>query len=160
MLCSEIVINRYEPFDFHKECRKMQWHKLSILINRLSAEQGEFKYAVSICVLVMVSVWCVSVVWCYTTVCYAVIVSLCCTLFILMLFCRYYFHSDDNSSLNTKQTGVFRTNCIDCLDRYCDIVIVEGWISMNYSLRIIVTVSLDKHLYYSCGHVHAVYCFM
>ena len=93
-------------------------------------------------------------------VCYAVIVSLCCTFFILMLFCRYYFHSDDNSSLNTKQTGVFRTNCIDCLDRYCDIVIVEGWTSINYSLRIIVTVSLDKHLYYSCGHVHAVYCFM
>ena len=52
-MCLLSVINRYESFDFHKECRKMQWHKLSILINRLSAEQGEFKYILYVCLLCM-----------------------------------------------------------------------------------------------------------
>ncbi|CAH0395313.1 unnamed protein product [Bemisia tabaci] len=33
---------RYESFDFHHECRKMRWDRLSILINRLGHEQDEF----------------------------------------------------------------------------------------------------------------------
>lgn len=62
---------RYESFDFHAECRKMQWHRLNILINRLAHEQDEFGV----------------------------------------------LHTKSDGSVMTSQTGVFRTNCIDCLDR-------------------------------------------
>ena len=41
---SDVILGRYESFDFHKECRKMQWHKLSLLTDRLSTEQLQFKY--------------------------------------------------------------------------------------------------------------------
>jgi hypothetical protein len=61
---------RYEAFDFHKECSKMRWHRLEILMGRLADEQKKFGY----------------------------------------------FMIRDSSVL-TQQSGVFRTNCIDCLDR-------------------------------------------
>lgn len=35
---------RYEPFDFHAECRKMKWHRLAILIDRVSLDQDEMGY--------------------------------------------------------------------------------------------------------------------
>ncbi|XP_022899829.1 phosphatidylinositol-3-phosphatase SAC1 [Onthophagus taurus] len=62
---------RYEPFDFHAECRHMRWDRLSILIDRLQFEQEEMGY------------------------------------FLMMR----------DGSLVSMQDGVFRTNCIDCLDR-------------------------------------------
>lgn len=62
---------RYESFDFHAECRKMQWHRLNILIDRLAHEQDEFGV----------------------------------------------FHIKGDGTILSTQTGVFRTNCIDCLDR-------------------------------------------
>ena len=61
----------YEPFDFHGECRKMRWDRLSILIDRLAHDQDEMG-------------------------------------FFLML---------RDGSLSSLQEGVFRTNCVDCLDR-------------------------------------------
>lgn len=62
---------RYEYFDFHAECRKMRWDRLSILIDRLSHDQDEMGF------------------------------------FLLLR----------DGSLSSLQDGVFRTNCIDCLDR-------------------------------------------
>lgn len=62
---------RYESFDFHAECRKMQWHRLNILIDRLAHEQDEFGV----------------------------------------------FHVKLDGTVLSTQSGVFRTNCIDCLDR-------------------------------------------
>lgn len=62
---------RYEPFDFHAECRRMQWHRLSILIDRIALDQEEMGY------------------------------------FMLLR----------DGTLASLQEGVFRTNCIDCLDR-------------------------------------------
>ncbi|XP_071957671.1 phosphatidylinositol-3-phosphatase SAC1-like [Antedon mediterranea] len=62
---------RYESFDFHHECRKMQWHRLSILTEKLSKEQEQFGY----------------------------------------------FMVSSSNELLKHQIGVFRTNCIDCLDR-------------------------------------------
>lgn len=62
---------RYESFDFHAECRKMQWHRLNILIDRVAHEQDEFGV----------------------------------------------FHIKSDGTILSTQTGVFRTNCIDCLDR-------------------------------------------
>lgn len=62
---------RYESFDFHAECRKMQWHRLHILINRLAHEQDEYGV----------------------------------------------FHVKGDGTILSTQIGVFRTNCIDCLDR-------------------------------------------
>ncbi|GLV39628.1 Sac1 phosphatase [Carabus blaptoides fortunei] len=62
---------RYESFDFHAECRRMRWDRLSILLDRLSHEQDDFS--------------------CF-------------------LLTR-------DGTLASIQDGVFRTNCIDCLDR-------------------------------------------
>lgn len=62
---------RYEPFDFHAECSRMRWDRLSILIDRVSIDQDEMGF------------------------------------FLLL----------QDGSLSSLQDGVFRTNCIDCLDR-------------------------------------------
>lgn len=70
---------KYEYFDFHHECRKMRWDRLSILMERLSRDQQEYAF----------------------------------------------FHAVDgdiNNSTKTieivnQQEGIFRTNCIDSLDR-------------------------------------------
>lgn len=62
---------RYEHFDFHGECRKMRWDRLSILIDRVALDQDEMGF---------------------------------------FLILR-------DGSLSSLQEGVFRTNCIDCLDR-------------------------------------------
>ncbi|XP_077503149.1 phosphatidylinositol-3-phosphatase SAC1 isoform X2 [Amblyomma americanum] len=62
---------KYEAFDFHHECRKMQWDRLSILMDRIAQDQDAFGY-------------------------------------FMMLY---------DGSVPCLQTGVFRTNCIDCLDR-------------------------------------------
>lgn len=62
---------RYEYFDFHHECRKMRWDRLSILIDRLSEDIKRFGY----------------------------------------------FMAGKDGTVHSYQNGVFRTNCIDCLDR-------------------------------------------
>jgi len=61
---------RYEAFDFHHECRNMQWNRLDILLNRLTNELDEFG-----------------------------------------------FFLQSRRQPHLIQEGVFRTNCIDCLDR-------------------------------------------
>ncbi|XP_073234289.1 phosphatidylinositol-3-phosphatase SAC1-like isoform X1 [Porites lutea] len=63
---------RYEPFDFHKECSKMRWERLSILTDKLKADQDKFGY--------------------------------------------FSLREKDNQ-IESEQKGVFRTNCIDSLDR-------------------------------------------
>ncbi|KAF2892481.1 hypothetical protein ILUMI_13700 [Ignelater luminosus] len=62
---------RYEPFDFHAECRRMRWDRLSILLDRVSIDQDDMGF------------------------------------FLLLR----------DGSLASIQDGVFRTNCVDCLDR-------------------------------------------
>uniref|UniRef100_A0A0B7AAQ3 Phosphatidylinositol-3-phosphatase SAC1 n=1 Tax=Arion vulgaris TaxID=1028688 RepID=A0A0B7AAQ3_9EUPU len=62
---------RYEPFDFHKECSRMRWDRLSILIDRLEPDRKRFGY----------------------------------------------FVQHGAGQVIMTQAGVFRTNCIDCLDR-------------------------------------------
>ncbi|KAK3698605.1 hypothetical protein QZH41_014585 [Actinostola sp. cb2023] len=62
---------RYDAFDFHKECSKMRWDRLNILIDRLNNDLKKLGY---------------------------------CSL-------------DRDTTINTEQKGVFRTNCIDSLDR-------------------------------------------
>ncbi|XP_018021346.1 phosphatidylinositol-3-phosphatase SAC1 [Hyalella azteca] len=61
---------KYEYFDFHHECRKMRWDRLSILMDRLVQDQETMGY------------------------------------FLLR-----------EGVVLREQDGVFRTNCIDCLDR-------------------------------------------
>ncbi|XP_014260133.1 phosphatidylinositide phosphatase SAC1 [Cimex lectularius] len=62
---------KYEAFDFHKECSKMRWDRLQILIDRLAQDQEDMG------VMMMVG----------------------------------------DGKIVSQQDGVFRTNCIDCLDR-------------------------------------------
>ncbi|XP_052818647.1 phosphatidylinositol-3-phosphatase SAC1-like [Mya arenaria] len=37
---------KYEYFDFHHECRKMRWDRLSVLVNRLDEKRKQFGYFV------------------------------------------------------------------------------------------------------------------
>jgi len=62
---------RYEAFDFHHECSKMRWNRLTILTDRLALDQEQHG--------------------------------------VMMLV-------KDGKPIS-QQEGVFRTNCIDCLDR-------------------------------------------
>ncbi|GFR66006.1 phosphatidylinositide phosphatase SAC1 [Elysia marginata] len=61
---------RYEPFDFHKECKRMRWDRLSILLDRLEPDRNRFGYFLQ-----------------------------------------------QRNQVSKTQSGVFRTNCVDCLDR-------------------------------------------
>lgn len=63
---------RFESFDFHHECRKMRWDRLSLLMEKIDQEETSFDF----------------------------------------------FHlSADGSTIQSQQQGIFRTNCIDSLDR-------------------------------------------
>ncbi|XP_003747700.1 phosphatidylinositide phosphatase SAC1 [Galendromus occidentalis] len=71
--CLQAISNpqvRYEPFDFHKECKGMRYDRLQVLIDRVASAQDAY---------------------------------------------GFYFEKD--SAVKCYQLGVFRTNCIDCLDR-------------------------------------------
>uniref|UniRef100_A0A182J223 Phosphatidylinositol-3-phosphatase SAC1 n=1 Tax=Anopheles atroparvus TaxID=41427 RepID=A0A182J223_ANOAO len=61
----------YVSFDFHQECKKMRYDRLSNLIWRIAKDQDNFGV----------------------------------------------FHASHSGLLYSTQKGVFRTNCIDCLDR-------------------------------------------
>ncbi|KAJ7413949.1 Phosphatidylinositide phosphatase SAC1 [Willisornis vidua] len=62
---------RYVAFDFHKECSRMRWDRLQILMDQLAEQQDEFSY----------------------------------------------FLVDSDGKIVTQQEGIFRSNCMDCLDR-------------------------------------------
>ena len=38
----EYLSCRYDAFDFHQECSRMRWHRLSILLDKLTQKQEEF----------------------------------------------------------------------------------------------------------------------
>lgn len=62
---------RYIAFDFHKECSKMRWNRLQILMDMLND----------------------------------------------LIDQASYFAVDRNKEVLEEQSGVVRTNCMDCLDR-------------------------------------------
>ncbi|XP_075442402.1 phosphatidylinositol-3-phosphatase SAC1 isoform X3 [Ascaphus truei] len=62
---------RYIAFDFHKECSRMRWDRLQILVNQVAEIQDDFGY----------------------------------------------FLVDSEGKVVTPQDGIFRSNCMDCLDR-------------------------------------------
>ncbi|KAK3525176.1 hypothetical protein QTP86_021412 [Hemibagrus guttatus] len=64
-------IIKYIAFDFHKECSKMRWHRLQILVNAVAEMQDEFGY----------------------------------------------FLLNSDGKVVVEQSGTFRSNCMDCLDR-------------------------------------------
>lgn len=66
---------RYNPFDFHKVCQAMQWHRLSMLRDQLRHEITQFGFFAASAELA------------------------------------------DTDLTQRSQTGFFRTNCMDCLDR-------------------------------------------
>jgi hypothetical protein len=39
---------RYVHFDFHHECKKMQWHRISILMDQITADLDQQKYSILI----------------------------------------------------------------------------------------------------------------
>nr|XP_054596657.1 phosphatidylinositol-3-phosphatase SAC1-B [Nothobranchius furzeri] len=62
---------KYIAFDFHKECSRMRWHHLQILLDMVTEMQDEFGY----------------------------------------------FLVDPDGNVLLSQEGIFRSNCMDCLDR-------------------------------------------
>ncbi|XP_077125538.1 phosphatidylinositol-3-phosphatase SAC1 isoform X5 [Ranitomeya variabilis] len=62
---------RYFAFDFHKECSRMRWERLQILVDQVAEIQDEFGY----------------------------------------------FLVDSEGKVLMTQDGIFRSNCMDCLDR-------------------------------------------
>ncbi|KAF5898096.1 phosphatidylinositide phosphatase SAC1-B, partial [Clarias magur] len=62
---------KYIAFDFHKECSKMRWHRLQILVDAVAEMQDEFGY----------------------------------------------FMLSSDGKVVMEQSGTFRSNCMDCLDR-------------------------------------------
>ncbi|XP_066530439.1 phosphatidylinositol-3-phosphatase SAC1-A [Hoplias malabaricus] len=62
---------KYIAFDFHKECSKMRWHRLQILVEAVAEMQDEFGY----------------------------------------------FMLSSDGRVISEQSGTFRSNCMDCLDR-------------------------------------------
>jgi hypothetical protein len=79
---------KYSWFDFHAECKNMQWHHLSKLVNEVVDSIQKFKYG-------QYKV--------YKTVGYR----------------DWQNHEAEIPRIMVlqTQTGVFRTNCMDCLDR-------------------------------------------
>uniref|UniRef100_A0A1A7YDV3 SAC1 suppressor of actin mutations 1-like n=1 Tax=Iconisemion striatum TaxID=60296 RepID=A0A1A7YDV3_9TELE len=62
---------KYIAFDFHKECSRMRWHRLQLLLDMVTEMQDEFGY----------------------------------------------FLVDPDGNVLLSQEGIFRSNCMDCLDR-------------------------------------------
>ncbi|XP_053618131.1 phosphatidylinositol-3-phosphatase SAC1 [Plodia interpunctella] len=90
---------RYEPFDFHAECRSMRYHRLNVLIDRISHEQTEFGYFLS-----------------------------------------------RGGTVLLRQSGVFRTNCIDCLDRTNVVQSLLARLQLNAALQLLAISSAgDVH---------------
>lgn len=94
---------RYEGFDFHHECRKMRYERLSILIDRLAHEQDEFSY----------------------------------------------FLINNDGIVISEQEGIFRTNCIDCLDRTN---VVQSLLALR-SLTITLQVCLSNNFCFKLKNV-------
>lgn len=46
-----VISRRYVAFDFHKECSRMRWHRLQILVDTVAEMQDEFGYDVCLNVL-------------------------------------------------------------------------------------------------------------
>ena len=42
--CTVCLPCRYIAFDFHKECSRMRWHRLQILVDMVAEIQEEFGY--------------------------------------------------------------------------------------------------------------------
>uniref|UniRef100_A0A3P8WCK0 SAC1 like phosphatidylinositide phosphatase n=1 Tax=Cynoglossus semilaevis TaxID=244447 RepID=A0A3P8WCK0_CYNSE len=70
-MVSEMNNDNYIAFDFHKECSRMRWHRLQILVDKISETQEEYSY----------------------------------------------FMVNSEGKTVAHQRGVFRSNCMDCLDR-------------------------------------------
>lgn len=91
---------KYEPFDFHHECRKMRWDRLSILIDRVLPDLEDMGF---------------------------------------FLILR-------DGSLSSLQEGVFRTNCIDCLDRTNVVQSMFAHRNLEIILRKLLILSTNESL--------------
>lgn len=86
----------YHNFNFHEECSKMRWHRLSILVDELESEIANYGY-----------------------------------------FARH------KSEIIQMQVGIFRTNCIDSLDRTN---VVQSLIAQQVMKRIFTRFDITSSL--------------
>ncbi|XP_047540427.1 phosphatidylinositol-3-phosphatase SAC1 [Vanessa atalanta] len=87
---------RYEPFDFHAECRGMRYDRLAVLMDRVAHEQTEFGYFLS-----------------------------------------------RGGTVLLRQSGVFRTNCVDCLDRTNVVQSLLAKRQLSAVLRLLAVITAD-----------------
>ncbi|CAK1590908.1 unnamed protein product [Parnassius mnemosyne] len=88
---------RYEPFDFHAECRGMRYDRLTVLMDRIAHEQTEFGYFLS-----------------------------------------------RGGTVLLRQSGVFRTNCVDCLDRTNVVQSLLARRQLAAALRLLAVTTVDN----------------
>ncbi|KAI4891931.1 hypothetical protein NFI96_021902 [Prochilodus magdalenae] len=97
---------KYVAFDFHKECSRMRWHRLQILVDSVAELQDEFGYdrhrtcISGRCVSTVVRLMIRSEPSCNPSVSVS-----------------SYFLVDADGTVQVHQEGTFRSNCMDCLDR-------------------------------------------
>jgi len=77
----------YEAFDFHHHCGRNKWHNLNILMRQIELSQTEFGFFMMVPKMAHHKIT------------------------------KGFECSTANSHVVMKQSGVFRTNCMDCLDR-------------------------------------------
>ena len=119
--------NRYVAFDFHKECGTRNWHRLSILLEKLEDLRQSYEY-----VMFLLSM----------------------RLFTDKFGHRYFFtvqpqHLDAakvHEEETSHQNGVFRTNCVDCLDRTNVVQSMLARLTLQDQLRVRVFASFGKYL--------------
>ncbi|VDM61392.1 unnamed protein product [Angiostrongylus costaricensis] len=93
---------RYNPFDFHKECQALQWHRLSLLRDQLRFEITKF-------------------------------------------FAFSLEHAESDLT-QRSQTGFFRTNCMDCLDRTNVVQAMIARESLTEQLRYLKILAGDQRV--------------
>ncbi|KAI8432534.1 hypothetical protein MSG28_013531 [Choristoneura fumiferana] len=103
---------RYEPFDFHAECRGMRYDRLTVLVDRIAHEQVPTDTNTRLCVL-------------RVCVCVKRLDGHAERRGVLTVLVDRIAHEQTEfgyflsrgGSVLLRQSGVFRTNCVDCLDR-------------------------------------------
>ena len=98
----------YNWFDFHHECRNMKWHRISILLDQLENHLNEQGWDQ---------------------------VERFVTFRLTFVVLARYTHIDDKGRPISIQTGLVRTNCMDCLDRTNVLQSVLGRRALTQQLR-------------------------